>query len=53
MIQAATFTWRRPEMKFDSLDALMGRIKTDVGLAGAQLDAPEHSRFRDDPYLLC
>lgn len=43
----------RPEMKFGSLDALIERIRTDIGLASAQLDAPEHAGFEHDPYLLC
>ena len=38
-------------MKFGGLDALVGRIKTDIGLASAQLDTPQHAQFRDEPYL--
>ena len=39
-------------MKFDSLDALKARIKTDIGLASAQLDTLEHAGFRNEPFLL-
>ena len=29
-------------MRFEGIDALVGRIKADVGIAKAQLDLPEH-----------
>ena len=39
-------------MKFGGLDALIARIRTDIGVAAAQLETPEHTAFRNDPFLL-
>ena len=33
-------------MRFGGLDELIARIKTDVGIAKAQLDMPEHTKVR-------
>jgi Riboflavin kinase len=41
----------RPEMKFDSLDALVARIRADIGIAKAQLDLPELRSFAEDIFL--
>ena len=38
----------RPEMRFNGLDALIARIKTDIGLAKAALDLPQHAAFQSD-----
>lgn len=35
----------RPEVKFAGLDALIGRIKADIGIARKQLDLPVHSKL--------
>ena len=34
-------------MRFSSLEELIARIKSDVGISKAQLDMPEHARARD------
>ena len=38
----------RPEMKFDGLDALLNRIKTDIGMARSQLDGERWSKVGED-----
>ncbi len=35
----------RPEIKFDGLDALLNRIKTDIGMARSQLDSERWSQI--------
>jgi riboflavin kinase len=37
----------RPEIRFAGLPQLLARIKTDIGLAKAQLEAPEAAALRD------
>lgn len=41
----------RPEMAFDSLPALVQRIRTDVGLATKVLDGERASGYAKDPWL--
>ena len=39
-------------MKFDGLDALVTRIKADIGAAKAALDLPELAAFTKDGFLV-
>lgn len=41
----------RPEIKFSGIQALLERIRTDIGLASAQLDTPTWRPFTDDAFL--
>lgn len=41
----------RPEMKFDSIGALVARIKTDAGIASNQLDAEQYQALKTDSFL--
>ena len=41
----------RPQEKFESFDALIEAITTDVSFGTAALDAPELLAFRDDPFF--
>lgn len=41
----------RPELKFASLDDLLGRINTDIGIARSQLDLPQWQAYRGDAFL--
>lgn len=38
----------RPEQRFPGLDALLRRIRTDVGIARTQLDDPHWAAFKQD-----
>ena len=42
----------RPEMKFDGINALISRIRTDAGIARKQLDVPMHQAYAGDTWLL-
>jgi riboflavin kinase len=41
----------RPEIKFAGLPQLLARIKTDIGIAKAQLDEPEAAALRLSDYF--
>ena len=41
----------RPEVRFSGLGELVARIRTDVGLASAALEAPTHADLRRHEFL--
>ena len=43
--------YRRPQLKFDSLDSLINAIKTDVSVGNDVLDLPEFAKLRDDAHF--
>lgn len=47
-----TLGFLRPEIRFASLQDLVFRIMTDVGLAKTQLALPRLEAFSCDPFLL-
>jgi len=50
-MRAVALGYIRPEMRFNGLDALVARIKADIGQAKALLEAPEMSDFSQDPFF--
>jgi len=45
-VQVALVSFLRPEVKFQSLQELITRIQTDVGIANTMLELPELQEFR-------
>lgn len=45
-VQVALVSFLRPEVKFQSLQELITRIQTDVGIAKTMLELPELQKFR-------
>lgn len=41
----------RPEMKFDTIEILLNRIQTDIGVSRTQLDGEVWSRYAEDPFF--
>lgn len=41
----------RPEMKFDTIQELLNRIQTDIGVSRTQLDGEFWSRYAKDPFF--
>ncbi|XP_001516422.2 riboflavin kinase [Ornithorhynchus anatinus] len=42
----------RPEESFESIDALIAAIRNDIEEAKKRLDYPEHSKFKDNHFLV-
>ena len=45
-MKAVVVGFIRPEMKFNGLEALVNRIKADIGIAKTQLDLPQHADLK-------
>ena len=45
-MKAVVVGFIRPEMKFNGLEALVNRIKADIGIAKTQLDLPQHAHLK-------
>ncbi len=50
-LQVVVLGYLRPEVRFSGVDALVRRIRTDVGLASSQLADPELAEHSEDDFL--
>lgn len=51
LLKTCILGYIRPEQSYDSLDALIAAIRSDIAFADESLDKPEHSKFLEHSFF--